>query len=412
MLHPHALLSRLAAAALTCFAVVAHAAPHYAFTTSTAGSGDLHSWADVAETNLSGLAAADGICRARARAAGLSDADAYVAWLSDRNHDAYCRVSGFAGRKADRCGQPVLPTGAGPWLRTDGTPFADVIEYATARGRIYAPLNHDESGRAFFDDSGTFTATGAEGSFDTRFDTHPDCNLWTSNQPTLSASRASAFASTHGWTDNDSGVACNQNQHLLCMQQGTGDALVGHARFGHREAFLASTEVTGNLRGVAGADALCQASARSGGLYRPETFKALLSSYADNINIAERFQNDGAWYRVDGLLFAHDIAELGSGFVTLPLNVTETGNYAGPAMAYFGSFSALDCQGWTSTAGASSGPLVSYIARPASRGHWLDAAGPQCAGASSPDDWSTHVMCLADADTIFHDGLEARPAAF
>ena len=77
------------------------------FMTSTTGTGDLSTWADA--HGLSGLAAADEICRTRAAAASLADADSYVAFLSDTRDDAYCRVHGLDGKRSDQCGAGALP---------------------------------------------------------------------------------------------------------------------------------------------------------------------------------------------------------------------------------------------------------------------------------------------------------------
>ena len=34
------------------------------------------------------------------------------AWLSDSSDDAWCRIHGLDGKRADNCGQPVLPANA------------------------------------------------------------------------------------------------------------------------------------------------------------------------------------------------------------------------------------------------------------------------------------------------------------
>src|SRR5262249_20432303 len=77
------LIAFVALAANTTANAAIDAAPLQAFTTSTTGTGDLHSWAEVAGTGLSGLAAGDGICQARAAAARLANPEQYVVWLSD-----------------------------------------------------------------------------------------------------------------------------------------------------------------------------------------------------------------------------------------------------------------------------------------------------------------------------------------
>jgi hypothetical protein len=92
------------------------------FVTSVSGTGNLHSWPDAG--GQSGVAAGDAICQARAAAGGLSNPGLYVAWLSDGTTDAYCHLHNLTGTKAANCGQGTLPAAAGPWLRTDGKPWA------------------------------------------------------------------------------------------------------------------------------------------------------------------------------------------------------------------------------------------------------------------------------------------------
>jgi hypothetical protein len=96
------------------------------FLTSTSGNGRLASWADAG--GLTGLAAADSVCRARARAAGFAAADSFKAWMSTASASAAVRV-----------------TAAGPWSRLDGVVIAadrtDLLDSALA-----APIQQDEVG--------------------------------------------------------------------------------------------------------------------------------------------------------------------------------------------------------------------------------------------------------------------------
>jgi hypothetical protein len=400
----------------------AHAASLYAFATSTFGPGDMHSWTEVAGTNLTGLAAADGVCQARATAAGLTDPAKYVAWLSDRNNDAYCRVFGLTGKKSNNCGQTSLPVGAGPWLRVDDVPFADTIENALSANRVYSSLNVDEFGNQFHEFAESFTATDIDGTFNAIFGNEDDCNLWTSAiqdarieaSPTL----GSNLSSGGYWTFDDTGVTCNGTRRLTCMQKGPGSPLIGHAQFGHREAFVTSADVTGDLGGIAGADATCQALAASANLYRPETFKALLASSTSELNITDRIQHDGPWYRHDGLLFAHNKAELIGGAVTLPLNVTERGEYLAKAFALTGAFqngvAGFDCNSWALASDfLTSAALANSIASALSGGtNWLSVASVGCGAPTPPYDiWPHKLFCLSDADVVFHGEFEALPAS-
>ena len=418
-------LKLLAVAAIVCggagldAGALESATPLRAFATSTTGTGNLHTWNEVAATNLSGLAAADGICRARATAAGLADPQTYVAWLSDRDNDAYCRLFGLTGKKVNSCNLLLgLPTHAGPWLRTDGVPFADFIENALDANVVYSTLNVDEFGNHFVNAAESFTATDIDGTFDTHFGVNPDCDHWTSavessNTPSLGSNTSAAG----DWTFDGHGASCNTNQRLNCLQSDSGSALRGHGSVGRREAFVTAANVDGNIGGLTGADGVCQAAAASAGLFQPQSFKALLIS-APLTNIADRFEFDGPWYRRDGLLFAHDKAELTGGAVTLPLNVTESGAYVGIAVGLTGARadgtpSGLNCSNWlhANTAQAS-GALVNSIAFSPSNGtDWLSPANVSCTATPQPTDWSRKLFCLSDSDVIFHDAFAAPPAA-
>lgn len=391
--------------------------PLQAFATSTIGTGDLHSWSEVVDTNLSGLFAGDGICQARATSAGLTNPSNYIAWLSDRNNDAYCRIFGLPGKKAENCGLPTLPVGAGPWVRVDDVPFAGKIENALGENVVYSPLNVDEYGNPFYSWAVSFTATDNTGVFNTIFENDADCDEWTSASadpnapfPTL----GSNLSSSEDWTFNGSGVSCNGHRRLMCLQRKSGPPLSGHARFGHREAFVTSTNVTGDLGGIAGADTICRSLATSAGLHQAESFKALLASTALGVNATDRLVFDGPWYRRDGLQFASGKAELTSGIVTLPLNVTEAGRYVGWAVAWTGSNedgspSSYSCQDWTTTTGFAFASPVFAVAFAYSGGDWLDTAMISCAGPEQADSWPTRVYCLSDSDVLFYDRFETLP---
>ena len=117
-----------------------------AFVTSVEGTGNLSSWSDAGDQI--GLAAGDAICQARAEAGKLSGS--FVAWLSDADDDAYCRVQNLEGKKLANCGQPELPTAAGPWVRVDGLPFAGTIDQMLKPNyRIFTPVHFDEFGNPF-----------------------------------------------------------------------------------------------------------------------------------------------------------------------------------------------------------------------------------------------------------------------
>ena len=155
--------------------------PLQVFATSVTGSGDLSTWADA--NGATGIDAGDQICQARALAASLPEPANFVAWLSDSNDDAYCRINGLTGERDNNCGQAQLPVNAGPWLRTDGQPFAESIELALAPENIsFLPPRFDEFGNELFESSNeSFVRTGTDSS---GRGTTNNCSDWSSTSGT------------------------------------------------------------------------------------------------------------------------------------------------------------------------------------------------------------------------------------
>jgi len=92
-----------------------------------------------------------------------------------------------------------------------------------------------------------------------------------------------------------------------------------------RLVFVTSDQYTGDLGGLAGADAKCQALAERAGL--PGTYMAWLSDDVDSPST--RFtQGTGYYMRVDGGVIAANWADLVDGQLWVPISVTELG---GPA---------------------------------------------------------------------------------
>lgn len=366
-----------------------------AFVTSVAGSGILGTWAE-AGGNV-GLAAGDAICVARATAANLPNPGDFVAWMSDSTNDAYCRIHGFNGTKANLCGQATLPGGAGPWQRVDGTPFMAVIERAI-EGDVYMPLSLDEFG-ATANNQRLYTGTTPDG---TVTDLH--CGNWLIDDDV----RVGLTTLTYrGWTQFAGRAFCNSGR-LACLQKGEGPALSMPLRSGKKQAFITWARVNGNMAtsplaggnsGLAGADAICRNSAQAANLYGAQSYKAYL---ADGSDPAARFENDGPWVRLDGVPFADDFAQIKSGFVRAPLNLTETGLYRNSFGSYAwsgvdddGNFG-VNCDGWTSSSGAG------WSSQPEANGpHWpnsyLNPVG--CSLLHS-------LYCLSDSDLLFRDAFQ------
>lgn len=306
--------------------------PLIVFVTSATGQGNLGDWAD-AGTNT-GLAAGDAICQAAADDAGLPGT--YKAWLSDDTTDAYCHILGHDGETvSSNCGQTSLPTNAGPWVRTDGHPFAPTIDELINSGVVYTPVRYDEYGTvvATGDAHWYFTNTNPDG---TKSGSH--CLNWTSGNAGDNA-YLGRTAGTTNWWSGVTGVNCSVSARLLCFQTGTGGSLPPiTAPAGAKKVFVTSVQGTGNLTswadysgsatGAAAGDTICQNRAQAEGLANYDKYKAWLSN--STTNAIARLSSDGPWYRLDGVKVADNKAALAvssSGHLFTAITYTETGNY-------------------------------------------------------------------------------------
>ena len=85
--------------------------------------------------------------------------------------------------------------------------------------------------------------------------------------------------------------------------------------------------VGGDLGGLAGADAKCQAHANAAGL--PGTYKAWLSASGEGNSAAERLTHYDAPYKlVNGTIIAYSWSDLTDGSLVNPINIDEYGNSA------------------------------------------------------------------------------------
>lgn len=376
-----------------------------AFVTSVTGTGDLSSWADAGGNT--GLAAGDAICQARASAAGLANSGNFVAWLSDSSDDAYCRIHGLSGTKADNCGQAELPVSAGPWLRTDGFPFSDDIGGLTTFGpEVFTPLQIDEFGELVPDSiiaTGTFHS-GTASSY--------HCNNWTVGADDGTRIRQGVTPDTGvRWTSVSNPATCHAGKRLACFEREAGPDLPPFAQDG-RVAFATSVagpgdlsawpEATAGSTGIEAGDAICQSLADTAGLAEPSTFKAWLSD--STTDAIDRFENEGGWVRVDGVPLVDSRAELTGGTLFTGITVTEQGGYLGRDRAWTGTTtSGLNfgehCSNWTDGSDAGSG---SWGFSTASDSKWTE--WPLSIGC----DFSQRLYCLSDAvdPLIFADRFE------
>lgn len=396
--------------ALVCITAAAADLPRI-FMTSTSGTGDLSTWPDA--HGFAGLAAADEICRTRAAASSLSGADDYVALLSDSLDDAYCRVHGLRGKRADACGQSAPPTGAGPWYRMDDRPALDVAENAMLPlPQIgYVPLHvlYDETGTALDGSSlfgsAAFNTTSPDGALMLSGTT---CGDWTSAATGSDVMLKNAYRAF----ENRPAIYthCNEAARLVCVQRGPhGPALPRHLPSTARIAFVTSTVGKGDLStwaaangavGPEGGDTICRSTAAAAGLPLADTYKAWLATAAGGA--PARFVNDGPWYRTDGARVASSIADLADGTIDAPLQFDEAGRQLPIGFAWtgtnaFGDPGAGNCGDWrVPGARATFGYLSSADA------FWSQFMD----GPTVPCSEEAHLFCFGDNDSVFLSGFE------
>ena len=348
----------------------------------------------------------------------MANPNNFVAWLSDENDDAYCRVHGLTGKKADNCGQAELPAAAGPWVRTDGYPFADAIESMLAPDyRVIAPLQYNEFGaRVTTSPPHYFTGSDENGAARIEGITGV-CENWTS--ATGQATGGETTSTGRRWNFGTN-YSCATGR-LACLERVPGAALP-RLRTPGRLAFVTSVGGTGDLStwpaagdqtGIAAGDAICQNLAADAGLPQADSFKAWLSDSSNNA--IDRLVHDGPWVRLDGALFAEDKAGLTATQRPVPLNLTETGVYLGeesvrtatrPTGRLNTAASETACGDWTSEAlGVSTtGGRPVFIGA-----NWTAGLGRACS------DPTPRLYCLADfefippVDELFADRFEAPP---
>jgi hypothetical protein len=334
---------------------------HKMFITSATGTGDLSTWPAYLASGSSaiGIAAGDAICQKLATDAGLSGT--YKAWLSTSTVDAYCHIQGYEDTIANSCGQGTLPVAAGPWVRTDGNPFADTIDKLVNNEQVFTPLKYDEHG-SLVTGAVIFTGTNPDGALSTGY--YPaspySCSDWTDSDINYYSAVGSSSGATTWWT-NTGGGSCGDTNHLICMQTGTGPALPARTiPAGAKRVFVTADYHPADLSswsgasgsGITAGDAICQSRAAASPLSipNPAKFKAWLSD--GSTNAKDRFAlTAGPWYRLDGIKVADSIADLTDGTIFTAISYSDQGTYLGWYAAWTGTDAsgiktANNCNNW------------------------------------------------------------------
>lgn len=138
-----------------------------------------------------------------------------------------------------------------------------------------------------------------------------------------------------------------------CTLSMTGDARVTASYEAANRVFVTSVRSSGDMGGLAGADARCNELGRQLGL--ANELRAWLST--SSVNAIDRLQGSRGWVRVDGKAVADTPEALASGEVFHPIRIDEQGVDIGRSyLAYTGTgfdglvFSGETCDDWTTSA--------------------------------------------------------------
>ena len=372
-----------------------------AFVTTAAHSAIFGNWPE-ASMGLSGLEAADSICVNRASAAGLLAPGDFVAWLSDSTDDAYCRIHGLNGKKIDNCGEPSLPESAGPWVRTDGLPWAKSVVDLTIDNEVYTTLRMDENGDPVALNSLVWTGTSSLG-----FQTIGHCMDWTAAP--IGENTAVGLVNRTGsyWSGNTTSLCTAPARHLYCLEKGAGPALNLQPATS-RAAFVTLEQNSSNLgvwpsatqgtQGIEAADSICNNYAAALNLEDAGSYKAWISD--DNTNARDRFVNDGPWFTPDGIPVAENLADLTDGEIIAPINQRFFSNHrVWTGTDEFGMrVMGANCGGWTGASGSGRAGLSDSITV-----NWTNWGNTTCAVGGVG-----HLFCLSDGGPEYEyaDGFE------
>lgn len=379
-----------------------------AFVTSVSGNGDLGSWPDAG--SAVGLAAGNAICRERATAAGLPNANTYRAWLSTETTDAYCHLRGQTGTKGSCVGG--TPLGAGPWYLVNGiTNFTGTLDELTSSSpKIFRSVLWDEFGNDLPEDidSRTFwTGTGSDGKKLSPF----HCTGWTSGVDGGSGMRGDGLGTAFTWTQGGFAPSCSTSLRLLCFEPGESETTILRWSAGS-PVFLTSVSGSGDLGSWAGAsgevgleagDAICRTAAEAGHLPDPGSFVAWLSS--SSTDARDRLTTAGPWKRLDAYTVANNLADLTDGSLDTTIHMNELGQYVNgtPDIATGtlgdGTASGLDCLGWTSGDGSED----ETVGRPNFAGvpTWTEFQ------LNSSCNNTRRLYCFSNRIVLFWDGFES-----
>jgi hypothetical protein len=157
-----------------------------------------------------------------------------------------------------------------------------------------------------------------------------------------------------------------------------------------RIVFVTSATYQGNLGGIAGADAKCQAAADASLIVgvKARTFRAWVSTSASSVS-TRLTHGTQAYLRVDEIVVASDWTDLTNGTIQAPIHVDEQGDQQNS-----GAGTATDSAGADFTGSACGDFTSSLIGTKGTRGNVGGSGGGWSSGGD--DDCSTpdHLYCV------------------
>ena len=379
------------------------------FVTEASGNGKLSTWA-LAE-GQGGLAGGDKICQNSAEAAGLASPDTHLpvfrAWLSTATDDAYCHVQGLSGKR-ELINPPFVCNGkdgfAGPWLRTNNQEVFDILGALIYVDPISPPANTEFANFLY---GSVWTGSNHWGAVTSA----QTCADWLVNDSQTFGRTGSDDHASLEWTDDGTANCGYPIGHLYCFEQGSGQYPVLPTQPG-AQVFVTPQKVLGDMSlvaapegagGLAGADAICEATASAAGLPSPDKFLAFLSD--DTTAAADRFTIPGPWNRVDGNKLADSVADFTSFSIVSDLRYSDGTAVATTETAWTGTLgsgaqSTQNCANWTSPSSGASGKAgYPYV----NSSEWLEAVSHfptfEC---STP----RHLYCFSDVVLIHWGNFE------
>lgn len=261
-----------------------------------------------------GIGGAHAICQATANTASLGGS--WSAWMTQ------------AGTSTASAPHFHLKQSSIPYVTVENFKIADDWTDLTD-GSLDMGIVTTETGGALANSNPlVWTNVGTNGQFnDSNWNTGTCAQHgagWTTNSASLSGSYAEAGAASSRWTAVGS-ATCDTAKHIYCIEH----KIAPYTEY--KRVFATGAGYTGNLGGVAGADAKCQAAANAASL--TGDYKAWIADSTAASAPATRFtQSSGPYRMLDGRILAESWADLvdgGNNGATegnmTALNITETG---------------------------------------------------------------------------------------